>query len=273
MPNHLDFLIAFVGATRMGAVISPANPIYTGDELAFQLGTSGARWTLTVEASLPKVKEALLLLAARHTGAAPFRHHLILIGTSTDAVPGVLAQLVTDAPALANGALTASTFAELIAETDEGAAAVEVAVQRLREVGARAAVCCLPFSSGTTGLPKGVRLTHHSIVANLAQCTEYGTELAAPTPMLHFDEHTVLMGMLPFFHIFGLVVVLFGGLFRGSRVIVMAKFEPLPFLETLAKYKITTAALVPPVIVFLVRPCVVFFSRPRAFFLHARCTC
>ena len=65
MPNHLDFLVAFVGATRMGAVISPANPIYTGDELAFQLGTSGAHWTLTVEASLPKVKEALLLLAAR----------------------------------------------------------------------------------------------------------------------------------------------------------------------------------------------------------------
>jgi acyl-CoA synthetase (AMP-forming)/AMP-acid ligase II len=250
MPNHLDFFVAFCGVTRMGAIISPANPLYTGDELSFQLTSSGARWTITVEALLPRLKEALIHMAGRST--EPFQHHVVMIGADAATIDAARALLAADAPQLSN--VVVSAFSELVTESSEGSELVQANLEQFKQAGPRSTVCCLPFSSGTTGLPKGVRLTHYNIVANLCQCTEYGTDLqGGKTTMLHFDEQTVLLGMLPFFHIFGLVVVLFGGLFRGAHVVVMSKFEPAPFMETMVKHQITNAALVPPVLVFMAK--------------------
>jgi acyl-CoA synthetase (AMP-forming)/AMP-acid ligase II len=101
----------------------------------------------------------------------------------------------------------------------------------------------LPYSSGTTGFPKGVMLTHHNIVSNLAQFAQ----------IHHLSEEDRVIAVLPFFHIYGQVVIMNNGLYKGATVVTMPKFDLQPFLKLLQDHRITRAYLVPPIILALAK--------------------
>src|SRR3989338_5984062 len=102
-------------------------------------------------------------------------------------------------------------------------------------------IAVLPYSSGTTGKSKGVMLSHHNLVANLLQVA--------------FVEHATpcLIGILPFFHVYGLMLLLNFSLYAGATTAVMPKFDLPIFLETMQRKKIETAHLVPPIILALAK--------------------
>jgi len=102
-------------------------------------------------------------------------------------------------------------------------------------------LAALPFSSGTTGLPKGVMLTHTNLVANIVQ-------LSAVEPVSSSDT---FIGLLPFSHIYGLTVVLNLGLANGAAVVLLPAFKPEALLQALQAYRVTRAHFVPPIIRFL----------------------
>ena len=105
----------------------------------------------------------------------------------------------------------------------------------------------LPYSSGTTGLAKGVKLTHANLVANCAQVT------AHPDWNVGVAEGSVTLGLLPCFHIYGMQMGMSVSMRLGSTAVMMSKFEPVAFLEALSKYRVTYASLVPPILTFLAR--------------------
>jgi acyl-CoA synthetase (AMP-forming)/AMP-acid ligase II len=98
----------------------------------------------------------------------------------------------------------------------------------------------LPFSSGTSGLPKGVMLTHRSMVSNVRQCDQ-----AEALP-----ASGVTLAFLPMFHIAGFIVML-NGLAAGATLVTVPRFEPEPFLKALQEHRVTHLAVVPPVLHFL----------------------
>jgi len=100
----------------------------------------------------------------------------------------------------------------------------------------------LPYSSGTTGLPKGVMLSHQNLTANIRQT------LALDMTM----EGAVVLDFLPFFHIYGMMVLLNCGLASGATQIVLPRFDPAAALELIQRYKVTDLYCVPPAVLALV---------------------
>lgn len=101
----------------------------------------------------------------------------------------------------------------------------------------------MPWSSGTSGRPKAVMLTHRNLVAQLHQFA--GVQRLDPGP--------TMVAVLPFFHIYGLVLILFASLWRGIVLVVMARFEFEPFLAVLAKYRVACVPIVPPIVIGLTK--------------------
>jgi acyl-CoA synthetase (AMP-forming)/AMP-acid ligase II len=156
--------------------------------------------------------------------------------------------------------LTVPPFTEKASEAAEETAVEEVFVLGESEVGtpfpalfdaesdppegdvAPDDLAVLPYSSGTTGLPKGVELTHRNLVANLCQ-------IAGVEPPDLADD--VSVGVLPFYHIYGMTVVMNWHIRAGATVVTVPQFELEPFLETLAAHEVSVAYLVPPIVLAL----------------------
>jgi acyl-CoA synthetase (AMP-forming)/AMP-acid ligase II len=105
-------------------------------------------------------------------------------------------------------------------------------------------VVTLPYSSGTTGLPKGVMLTHRNLVANILQ-------VDASSHYLHDRDTTI--AFLPFFHIYGMVVIALLGLWSGATLVVMPKFDLDLYLDLVERHRATMLHVVPPVVVALAK--------------------
>jgi len=104
-------------------------------------------------------------------------------------------------------------------------------------------VVVLPYSSGTTGLPKGVMLTHFNLVANIAQIE----------PIFNLREHEVMLAFLPFFHIYGMQVLMNTGLALGATIVTMPRFDLQQALELVQTHKVTRFFAVPPVVLALAK--------------------
>ncbi len=103
-------------------------------------------------------------------------------------------------------------------------------------------IAVLPFSSGTTGLPKGVMLTHQNLTANIRQTLGTGV----------MQESDVALDILPFYHIYGMMVLLNGGLVAGITQVIMPRFDPEGALTLTQRHGVTSLFLVPPAMLALV---------------------
>ena len=205
-PNCPEYVIVFYAVARIGAVVSPMNPSYREREADYQLGDCGA--------VLLVAHVTLLPLIAAIRSRLPALAHVVAVGPNQPAgEPGVLG------------------LAALLAA--EPATPVEQAV-------APDDLFALPYSSGTTGLPKGVMLTHRNLVANNIQA------LAC----LRVSAADRLLIFLPFYHIYG--AMLMGlSVFGGATQILMERWDPVEATELIRRHRATLFFVVPPVLLFL----------------------
>lgn len=206
-PNLPEYALAFHAAASLGAVTTMVPPLFTDLEIIKQLRDSGARYLLTIPKLMEKAREV-----TQATGITK----LFVIGEAEGAVS--FASLLNDG----QGSQAASRNESLDPRTD---------------------VAVLPYSSGTTGFPKGVMLTHRNLVSMLHQ-------MEANDP---FSKDDRLVCVVPMYHLYGLHIVVNLGLSQGATIVTVPRYDLDQFLATLEQYKITIAPLVPPLVLALSR--------------------
>jgi acyl-CoA synthetase (AMP-forming)/AMP-acid ligase II len=204
--------------------------------------------------NLPEYALAFYGIAAAG-GAATTANPLLTAAELAHQLGDARARYLLTAPPLLERALEAATKAGIeevfVVGEAEGAtpfsALTEPGDPLKLDIEPRSATVALPYSSGTTGLPKGVMLSHHNLVANICQLK--------PVHRLSADE--TVMGILPFFHIYGMTVVMNLALHCGATIVTVPRFELEGFLELLQSHRVTRAHLVPPIILALAKQPVV----------------
>ncbi|MCW7942393.1 AMP-dependent synthetase [Streptomyces hygroscopicus] len=203
-PNTIAFPTAFYAATRAGASVTTVHPLATADEFAGQLRDSAARWIVTVSPFLETARTA-----AEKAGGI----REIFVCDSAPGHRSLIDMLATNAPE------------------------PHVGIDPAEDIAA------LPYSSGTTGVPKGVMLTHRSIATNLAQLQ----------PLVASGPGDRILAVLPFFHIYGLTALMNAPLRLGATVVVLPRFDLETFLAAIEKHRITGLYVAPPIVLALAK--------------------
>ncbi|KAL8146380.1 putative CoA ligase CCL7 [Apium graveolens] len=208
-PNSIEFPVSFLGIIAAGAVATTANPAYTVTEVEKQVKDCGPKLIFTVPELLSKVKK--------------FNLPVVLMGCQEN-LDGLM------------GNYKVTLFTDMVKNNG--------VVVNLPKVGG-SDIAALLYSSGTTGMSKGVILSHRNFIAS--------------SLMLNSDEEmlgevdSVYICVVPMFHVFGLALITFGQLQRGSTVVAMPKFDFEMILRTIEKYRVTHLWIVPPVVLALAK--------------------
>ncbi|MBX7450271.1 4-coumarate--CoA ligase family protein [Mycolicibacterium sp. 3033] len=208
-PNSSAFAVAFHGILRAGVTATTINALFTAKDIAKQLTDSRAAMLITVSALAPQATEAV-------TMAGLSAENLVVLdgpGRAADGHPNAV-ELLDGNPAAPDVTFAPSSH-----------------------------LAALPYSSGTTGNPKGVMLTHRNLVANVAQIR----------PLHGMVPDDVMLAVLPFFHIYGMTVLLNAALHARARLVIMPSFDLGQFLGNIAEHRATIAFIAPPVAVALAK--------------------
>ncbi|KAJ2710863.1 hypothetical protein H4R19_003533 [Coemansia spiralis] len=214
MPNTIYYLGVVLAATMAGAACAPANPAYTARELHHQLCDSGATHVITTAALYPLVCEAA--------------------GCGAHTVRGAL---VIDRQPPAPGALPVCSVFDVLSAAPYPRMTLRTADE------CASTMALLLYSSGTTGAPKGVMLSHRNLVVNTLQ-----TKAAAG------DVNTgTLLAIVPMFHSFGMTFQCLLGPCRGLSTVVMERFGMARFMQLVDAHQVTDTILAPPIVNALVK--------------------
>ena len=201
LPNCWEFGVAFYAATLAGAVPTTLNPTYREREVRYQLDACDA---------VALVSDGPLLNGVDLSGLAALRNVFTIRTTATGAT---------------------QSFTSLFAASPASLPSPE------RDP--RTALATLPFSSGTTGLPKGVMLSHYNVVANVYQTLTPGEKGA-------ITDNDVMLCFLPLYHIYGLTVGLTLALTCGATLVLMPRFDCEGSLRAIVEEGVTLVLCVPP---------------------------
>jgi len=202
-PNSPEYVLAFLAVAMLGGATTMVPPLFTDEEVRTQLADSEADYLMTIPQLLPKLNQVMPESTVRK---------VFVVGEAEGAIP----------------------FSALL---DQKMPLPEL------NVNPRSDVVALPYSSGTTGFPKGVMLTHYNMVSMLRQL--HAVEA--------LTEEDTLVCVVPMYHLYGLHVVVNLGLSQGATIVTLPRYDLGQFLKTLERYQVTVAPLVPPLVLDLSR--------------------
>ncbi|KAJ2401311.1 hypothetical protein GGI23_001478 [Coemansia sp. RSA 2559] len=214
--NSINFPIAAYGVVAAGAICTPANPAYTPSELAHQLADSQCKAVIVGDDAMSTVAEALKLVPQN------VEHVLMMDETKS---------------------LCSQSIFEIMDAEEE-----DPFSDSGSDIGSAPAYLC--YSSGTTGKPKGVLLTHRNMVANAMQINGLKRldEPLDADSVAAKQGYDTFLGLAPFCHAYGLSYVLHSSVSLGGKIVIMPSYSFDKFLGAVAAYRITFGYLVPPIV-------------------------
>ncbi|MBI3329181.1 MAG: AMP-binding protein, partial [Nitrospinae bacterium] len=226
LPNCPQFVIAFYGALKAGAIVTAANPLYTPRELEHQLNDAGAEFLVALSKLYPTI-EAI-------SAKTPLRQ--VIVTNIKEYFPVVLKALFTvfkerkegHRVVLNRGAQT-QWFQDLLA-AQRTTTTPDTAIDP-------ADIAVLQYTGGTTGIPKGAMLTHQGLVANTLQIRTWLSDFQ--------EGGEMMLLVLPLFHVFGLVACMSVMVQGAGTLILVPQFRTRDVLHAISKYRATLFPGVP----------------------------
>ena len=220
LPNCPQNAIAYFGILFSGAIVVQTNPLYTERELKYQLIDSGAKAIIALDILYPKVSNVIKETKLEHviiTGIKdylPFPKNLVYpfiqkkeYGISVKVEHRGMNHLFTEMMKISKPDPIRYEF-----DFDED-------------------IAILQYTGGTTGPPKGVMLTQKNLISNTAMCSEWLYKSQ--------DGDETVLGILPFFHVYGMTTVLILSVMLGNKMVLLPKFDAETALKTIDKQKPT----------------------------------
>jgi len=222
-PNSPEFVIAFHAIVRLGATVTTINPQYSAAEIHTQLLDCNPSIAFCADSCLPTLLQAQasnnLKQIIRLPDADRSRGESTEKNDTNEQTPAATSTPIITLPAALDNAIDQQPLS------------------------AEETICVLPYSSGTTGIPKGVMLTHRNLVANAIQ-----TNAAQ-----NYSDNESALAVLPFFHIYGMQVLMNCLLAAGVTIVTMRRFDMEAALGLIQQHKITHFFAVPPIVLGLAK--------------------
>ncbi len=210
LPNCIEYPGILYGTAHCGGIVSTMNPVSTADEVERQCKDSRSRFLVTNSALLHVAQEAV---GRGNTGV----EEIVVIDAPTGGLKSIIAA----------------------GEKALEAGFTEIPWRRPRPYD----TFIVPYSSGTSGLPKGVVLTHENLAVNMWQFLS----------VERFEPDDVFLAVLPFFHIYGMMIFLAAAIEARVACVVMPRFDLAKYLELIEKHHVTYLHVAPPIAVALAK--------------------
>jgi 4-coumarate--CoA ligase len=233
--NSIFFPVLVMGVVMAGGVCSTANPAFTVRELAFQLQDAGASFVLAARANVERA------LGAADRARVPRERVFLFEDVSLDGEEDQ-----GDGGREEIEETVVPHWKCLLAPPEIGRDFRWEELRTAEEVGR---TVILIYSSGTTGLPKGVELSHRNVVANVCQLFHMQTL----DPRFAASKCPKTLGFLPMYHALGLIYYGFVAPKRGLQVYVMERFELFRVVENIQRFRITELLMVPPILIAMAK--------------------
>ena len=230
MQNSPQFIIAFYAIMRADAMVVPVNPMLMTDELKHYIEDSGAKVAI--------VSQEIFSRLAPLVGNSGLGH--AIVGTYSDYL---MSPTELNVPDFVRAPRDMPPMSGVVAWMD---AIAEKRVPRAHEAGPND-LACMPYTSGTTGKPKGCIHTHSSVMFNA---------VASPTWSGPMAPDHVTLAVLPFFHVTGMQSVMNAMIYTGGAIVVLPRWDRDAAGQLITRYKVTTWTLIPTMMID-------FLSNPR----------
>nr|WP_106589197.1 long-chain-fatty-acid--CoA ligase [Salsuginibacillus halophilus] len=220
LPNTPQSVIAYYGALMIGAVVVQTNPLYVERELEHQMADSGAKVIVCLDLLYPKVMKVKHATQLEHVIVTGIKDYLPF---PKNMIYPFIQKKNQGMKVKVEYSRTVHAFKPMIKRGSTSK--VQVSIDPDHDL------ALLQYTGGTTGLAKGVMLTHRNLVANTTQCLQWMYRLERG------KEKT--LAVLPFFHVYGMTVSMNLSVMSASETIILPKFDPKEVLETIQKEQIS----------------------------------
>lgn len=233
LPNCPQAVISYYGILMTGAIVVQINPLYTERELILQLSDSGAKMIVCLDLLYPKILR---------TRSKTKVEHIIVTGIK-DYLPfpkNVIYPFIQKREKGITVRVAQGNYTHLFKYIMKTSSTNEIDV----DINPKEDLALLQYTGGTTGQAKGVELTHFNLVSNTLMCKHWMYKCK--------EGQESILGILPFFHVFGMTVVMNLSIMFVAKMIILPKFEPQDALKTIQKQKPTIFPGAPTIYIALV---------------------